>query len=141
MSKQNILTAHVAKLSHDGRGIAHINGKTTFIDGALPDEEVSFSYTSRKSKYDEARIIEIVKPSPMRTEPRCKHYGVCGGCGMQHIQADAQIALKQQTMLEQLAHFGGIQPETILLPLTGPVWGYRRKARLGVKYVIKRVRF
>lgn len=138
MTKTTFITAYVTKLSHDGRGIAYLNGKTTFIDGALPEEEIAFIYTSRKSKYDEGKIQEVITPSAMRTEPRCKHYGICGGCGVQHIAAQAQIRLKQAMLLEQLAHFGGIQPQEILPPLTGPVWGYRRKARLGVKYVAKK---
>ena len=138
MSRQTIATAQVTRLSHDGRGIAHINGKITFIDGALPDEAVSFSYTSRKSRYDEGRVVEVLTPSLMRVEPGCKHYSICGGCSMQHMQAAAQIELKQQVLLQQLAHFGGIEPEEVLPPLVGPEWGYRRKARLGVKYVARK---
>lgn len=138
MSKQANPVTFVTKFSHDGRGIAAINGKTTFIDGALPNEEVSFIYTSRKSKYDEAKLNEVLKPSPLRAEPQCQHFTVCGGCSMQHIAPEAQIQLKQQMLLEQLSHFGGAEPDEILPPLTGPVWGYRRKARLGAKHVVKK---
>lgn len=141
MSKQPVVhNARITKLSHEGRGIAHINGKTTFIDGALPGEDVSFIYTSRKSKYDEGQLVEVLNAAAIRAVPLCQHYGVCGGCSLQHVQPEAQIALKQEMLLEQLAHFGGVKPEQILPPLTGPVWGYRRKARLGVKFVTKKQR-
>lgn len=131
-------TTSITALSHDGRGIAHINGKTTFIENALPNETVSFVYTKHHSKYDEGRAIEIINSVPERAEPKCQHYGVCGGCSLQHISSAAQLDIKQKMLLEQLKHFGNVQPETILPPLTGSIWGYRRKARLGVKYVAKK---
>lgn len=136
-SKQ-ISKAAITKLSHDGRGIAHINGKITFIEGALPDEEVMFMYTQRRSKYDEGRVTEVLTASSMRAEPGCQHYHVCGGCNLQHLQPSDQLALKQAMLLEQLTHFGELSPEEVLPPLTGPLWEYRRKARLGVKYVAKK---
>jgi 23S rRNA (uracil1939-C5)-methyltransferase len=132
------LKTPITALSHDGRGIAHINGKITFIENALPGETVSFTYTKRHNKYDEGRAVEIVTASADRAEPLCRHYGVCGGCSLQHMSSAAQLVLKQKMLLEQLQHFGGVQPETILPPLTGLLWGYRRKARLGVKYVAKK---
>lgn len=130
--------AQVTALSHDGRGIAHINGKTTFIENALPGETASFVYTRQHSKFDEGRAVEIMVASADRAEPRCPHFTICGGCSLQHMSSEAQIAHKQKMFLEQLQHFGKVQPEKILPPLTGPVWGYRHKARLGVKYVMKK---
>lgn len=133
-----LITAQITALSHDGRGIAHIEGKIIFIENALPGETVKFNYTQRHSKYDEGRAIEIQNSSRDRVEPLCQHYSICGGCSMQHISSAAQLQLKQNMLLEQLKHFGGVQPENILAPLTGALWGYRRKARLGVKYVVKK---
>ncbi|MCK4608567.1 MAG: 23S rRNA (uracil(1939)-C(5))-methyltransferase RlmD, partial [Gammaproteobacteria bacterium] len=140
MNKTNKLNnkCHVNSISHDGRGIAHINGKTTFIEGALPNEEVEFVYTKKRSQYDEAKATAILTAAPERVTPKCPHFGVCGGCSLQHMAPNYQIEIKQQILLEQLQHFGDLQPETVLPPLTGPAWNYRRKARLGVKYVVKK---
>ncbi|OGT07280.1 MAG: hypothetical protein A2X78_02360 [Gammaproteobacteria bacterium GWE2_37_16] len=132
------ITAKIEKLSHDGRGIAHINGKTTFIERALPSEEVSIEYLRKHSKYDEAKTIKIITTSSERVTPKCLHFGICGGCSLQHIKPETQIQLKQEILIEQLKHFAGITPQEILPPLTGDAWNYRRKARLGVKFVAKK---
>ena len=128
----------VTALSHDGRGIAHVSGKTVFIANALPNEEVTFTYLKRHKNYDEAKAEEILSISPERTLPLCPHFGICGGCSLQHLKHDLQIRLKQQTLLEQLQHFGNCAPQHLLPPLVGPIWGYRNKARLAVKYVEKK---
>ncbi len=125
----------VSSLSHEGRGIAHVDGKATFVHGALPGERVRMRYTRRHRRFDEGRVEAVLTPSPERIEPRCPNFGVCGGCSLQHMPADAQIRFKQDVLLEQLGQFGSVQPERVLEPLTGPVWGYRRKARLAVKDV------
>ncbi len=125
-------------LSHEGRGIAEVNGKTVFLEGGLPGEEVSFVYQKRRKKFDEGRVVHVINPSPDRVEPKCQHFDLCGGCTLQHMESSAQILHKQAVLLEQLRHFGGVEPETVLDPLIGPVWGYRRKARLGVRYVVKK---
>jgi 23S rRNA (uracil1939-C5)-methyltransferase len=130
----------IASLAHDGRGVARLNGKTTFIEGGLPDESVAIEYLATHRKFDEARVSAIHRPSPDRVEPRCPHFGLCGGCSLQHLDTGAQIRAKQQVLLDNLKHIGSVQPETVLAPLTGPVWGYRNKARLGVKDVIKKGR-
>lgn len=135
---QQPVTADITALSHDGRGIARIDGKTTFIDNALPGEQVQFRYTAVHSKFDEGRAEEILRASPERAEPPCEHALLCGGCSLQHMHSDAQVALKQSVLAEQLDHFGGLTPERWLPPLRGPVVGYRGKARLGVRYVIPR---
>lgn len=132
------IEATVTRLSHDGRGIAEIDGKTTFIDGALPDETVMFTYIRKKGSFDEGRIHSVITPSTQRIQPTCTAFNICGGCSLQHMSSDIQIQLKQTTLLDQLHHFAGIQPETILPPLTGSPWGYRRKARLGVRHVEKK---
>lgn len=131
-------TALVYGLSHDGRGIAAINHKTTFISGTLPDEIITYKFTQKRSAYNEAKVIEILKPSPKRTQPPCQHFDICGGCSLQHMSSDMQIQLKEKTLLEQLKHFGQIVPQKILPPLNAENLGYRRKARLGVKFVIKK---
>ncbi len=130
----------VESLSHDGRGVAHLDGKTVFIEGALPGEQVGFEYLATHKKFDEARVTDIHEASADRVVPKCAHFGVCGGCSLQHMESGAQIRAKQQVLLDNLARIGGIEPESVLPPLTGPVWGYRGKARLGVKDVIKKGR-
>ena len=130
----------IESLSHDGRGVARINGKTVFIDGALGGERVKFRYSKKHSKYDEGRVVEILTSAPDRVEAKCQHYGVCGGCSLMHMAPEAQLALKQKTLMEQMSHFGHIEPEQWIEPMTGPLWGYRRKARLGVKHVPKKER-
>jgi 23S rRNA (uracil1939-C5)-methyltransferase len=130
--------AAIESLSHEGRGIAHINGKTTFIDGGLPGERVLFQYTRTRTRMDEGKTVEILEPSASRVIPRCAHFGVCGGCSLQHLDPAAQLEHKQAVLLEQLRHVGKVEPKEILLPLTGPVWAYRHRARLGVKHVPKK---
>ncbi len=127
-------------LTHEGRGVARVEGKTVFVDGALPGEEISFRYTARKKSFDEGEVAEIHQPSPDRVTPRCPHFGLCGGCALQHLAPMAQIRSKQQVLLDDFQHIGGVTPATLLPPLEGLHWGYRRKARLGVKYVIKKGR-
>ncbi|MEZ5541675.1 MAG: 23S rRNA (uracil(1939)-C(5))-methyltransferase RlmD [Pseudomonadota bacterium] len=130
----------IESLSHDGRGVAHVAGKAVFIEGGLPGETVGFEYLATHRNFDEGRVTAIRQASPDRVEPRCPHFGVCGGCSLQHLEAGAQIRAKQQTLLDNLERLGGVVPATVLPPLTGPVWGYRGKARLGVKYVNKKGR-
>jgi 23S rRNA (uracil1939-C5)-methyltransferase len=125
----------ITKLSHDGRGIAVINGKVTFLHGGLPGEHIEFFYLKKHAKYDEGQVVTVSQPSPDRVEPICAHYGVCGGCSLQHLAPTQQIAMKQGMLLEQFAFMGGVTPDTVLPPLTDATQGYRYKARLGVKYV------
>ena len=132
------VTIEITAMSHDGRGIGRIEGKTTFVDSALPGETVRFVYTQKRGKFDEGRTVEVLNPCSDRVEPRCAQANICGGCSLQHMSPDAQIQMKQGVLLEQLQHFGALQPEEVLPPLTGPIYGYRRKARLGVKFVIKK---
>jgi 23S rRNA (uracil1939-C5)-methyltransferase len=127
-------------LSHDGRGVGHVDGKAVFVDGALAGEEISFLYTGRARKHDEGRLCELFRASPHRVEPKCAHFDICGGCSLQHQDAREQILAKQQTLLDNLRRIGKVEPEALLQPLTGPVWAYRNKARLGVKDVKKKGR-
>jgi len=130
--------ALIETLSPEGRGVTHIDGKATFVDGALPGEFVRARYRNRRRRFDEAEVTSVLRPSAERTEPGCPHFGVCGGCRLQHLDPGAQIGYKQAALMEQLRKFGDVRPEAERLPLTGPVWGYRHKARLGVKYVDKK---
>ena len=130
----------IENLGHDGRGIAHKNGKTLFVDGALPGEEVGYVYTNMRSQLDEGRAVEVINASPDRVSPPCTHTDICGGCSLQHISNKRQCEHKQDTLVEQLQHIGQTVPEEVLAPLTGPSTHYRRKARLAVRYVHKKER-
>lgn len=129
----------ITDLNHDGHGVGRIDGKVIFISGALPGEVVTFRFKGRrKKKYDYAIVDEIISPSPDRVKPRCQYFGVCGGCSLQHMSAQTQIQWKQNTLKENLQRIASVEPENWLPPLTANEWGYRRKARLGVKYVAKK---
>ncbi|HTW37084.1 MAG TPA: 23S rRNA (uracil(1939)-C(5))-methyltransferase RlmD [Steroidobacteraceae bacterium] len=129
----------VDALTHEGEGVVHA-GKTAFVAGALPGELVRFRRVRRRKHHDEAALLEIVRPAPERTLPRCAHFGVCGGCALQHLDPARQIAAKQTELRDGLERLARTAPERWLEPLTGPEWGYRRRARLGVRYVPKKGR-
>lgn len=134
------LELRIADLSHDGRGVARLDGKAIFVDGALAGEQVLAKRTARHKQYDEAEVLAVLEPSPQRVAPRCAHYGVCGGCSLQHLDPAAQIAAKQETLLENLRRIGHVTPERVLPALSGEPWGYRRRARLSAKLVEKKGR-
>lgn len=134
----DIITAQVSQLNHEGRGITHINGKTTFIFGALPDETINFQYTRCHSKLDEANTIEVLAPSESRVTPQCKHFGICGGCSLQHMSPNTQREHKLNVLLEHFEHQAQCAPQQILPALYDEPWGYRRRARLSVKFVEKK---
>lgn len=139
MKKAELLTTEITALSHDGRGIGRdLQGKTVFIDGALPGEQVTCEITQKKRRFNVARAVSIDSPAADRVTPQCPHFLLCGGCSNQHLSEQAQLTAKQSSLLEQLEHFGQTRPENILPPITGPQWGYRTKARLGVRYVHKK---
>lgn len=128
----------IESLSHEGRGVARNDGKTVFVDNALPGELVSARIVRRHGRYDEAIAEHIRRPSPERAIPGCEHFGVCGGCSLQHMTPAAQLEHKQRMLLEQLQHLGRVAPAKVLPPVTGPAWGYRRRARLGLRLVPKK---
>lgn len=132
------VTALIESMSHDGRGVTHVDGKAVFVHGALPGEEVRFRYNRLQKRYDEGTAVEVLVSSPERVEPRCPHFGVCGGCSLQHQDPDAQIRMKQAILADVLARLGKVEPREWLPPLAAEHWGYRRKARLGVKLVEKK---
>lgn len=140
LSLGEIQEADVLDLAHDGRGIARVAGKAVFIDGALPGERVRFRVFKRRRQLDEAGLVDVLIPSADRVVPACAHFGICGGCSLQHLSPPAQLQAKERQLLDNLERIGRVRPDTLLPPLRGPAWGYRRRARLGVKYVHKKGR-
>ena len=132
MTDKSQSTCDIVDLIHDGRGVGRPQGKTCFIQGALPGEKVAFRRHKQKRNYDEAHVVEILSPSENRIEPRCKHFPRCGGCTLQHFDHRAQVALKEKQLLDSLQR-SGMAPQTLLPPLTASPWAYRRRARLALQ--------
>lgn len=130
--------ATIESLDHEGRGVSHVDGKTIFIEGALPGEQVVYSSYRRKPNYELARVTQILVPSSQRVAPRCPHFGVCGGCSMQHLDSSAQAAAKQRVLEDALWHLGRLRAESLYPVIYGPSWGYRYRARLSVRLVVKK---
>lgn len=128
----------VESLDLDARGIARREGKVVFIEGALPSERVTVNIFRRKPAYDVGRVMHIEREASMRVTPRCEHFGVCGGCVMQHVEAGAQVAIKQRALEDALMHIGKTRAPRVLPALHGPYWGYRYRARLSVRWVAKK---
>ncbi len=128
-------TARIVAVAHDGRGIADTDGKKTFVVGALEGESVTFIRRKSRRNFDEAELLEVHEASPDRIEAKCEAFGRCGGCSLQHVSAEQQRAIKSQTLRDNLERIGRVEPGTWLEPMTGPVWNYRRRARLAVKDV------
>ena len=125
----------IVDLTHDGRGVAMAAGKRVFVSDALAGERVDYQVVRKKRSYDEARTLAVVEPAAERVEPRCAVFGVCGGCTLQHLEHEAQLAHKQNVLAENLRRIGELTDVPLAAPLRGPVWHYRRRARLGVKSV------
>ena len=129
---------HIDALDHEGHGICRVDGKVTFVDGALPGETAEISVFRKHPKYDSANAVRILKSSSQRATPKCVHYGRCGGCVLQHLEVSAQVAAKQRILEENLQRIGKVRPEIILPALYGPSWSYRHRARFSVKRVDKK---
>lgn len=129
---------NIESLDLEARGIARRDGKVVFVEGALPGERVVAQITRRKASFDVARTQTVLRTSSQRVEPKCPHYGVCGGCAMQHLEPAAQVAVKQRALEDALWHIGKVRPQRMLAPLHGPTWGYRYRARLSVRLVQKK---
>lgn len=127
-------TGRVEALNHEGAGVVRA-GKAVFVAGALPGESVSFIRRQRHRQHDEAELVAVLEAVPGRVTPRCAHFGACGGCALQHLDDAAQLAMKEQQLRDSLARIGRVEPKEWLAPLTGPTWHYRRRARLGARYV------
>jgi 23S rRNA (uracil1939-C5)-methyltransferase len=130
--------ARIESLDREGRGVAHVEGKTIFIDGAVTGEEVEYASYRKKPAWEAAQVLRIAKEAPSRVAPRCAFFGTCGGCSMQHVEERAQVAAKQRVLEDALWHIGRVRPETLLRPLHGLSWGYRHRARLSVRWVEKK---
>jgi 23S rRNA (uracil1939-C5)-methyltransferase len=128
----------IESLDHEGRGVARHEGKTIFVEGALPQEQVVFSSYRRKPNYELATAGQILRSSALRTEPRCRHFGICGGCSMQHLEASGQAAAKQRVLEDAFWHIARTRPEVVYPAIYGPAWGYRSRARLSVRLVPKK---
>ena len=134
----------IESLDMEARGVGHLKnedgtpGKVVFVEGALPGELVSFQSYRRKSKWEAAHLLAVHRESALRVKPRCKYFGTCGGCAMQHIDPSAQVAAKQRVLEDNLKHIGRLQPEMMLRPIHGPTWGYRYRARFSVRNVVKK---
>jgi 23S rRNA (uracil1939-C5)-methyltransferase len=130
----------IEDLSHEARGVTHHQGKAVFIDDVLPGERVEWSRRKRGKTFDEGKLERLIEASPDRVEPRCAHYGVCGGCALQHLDPLKQIEFKQRQLLEALTRIGHVAPTEVLPSLQADAWNYRRRARLAAKWVAKKER-
>jgi len=129
----------VESLDLDAQGVCHNSeGKVVFVEGALPGEEVRVSVFRKKNNWEQATLQALRKESAQRVKPQCRHFGQCGGCKMQHLHVDAQVASKQRAVEDALWHLGKVKPHQVLRPIAGPAWGYRYRARLSVRYVVKK---
>jgi 23S rRNA (uracil1939-C5)-methyltransferase len=129
---------YIESLDQEGRGIARREGKAIFVEGALPGEQVSVSVYRKKPSFELANVQAILKASPARLEPRCAHFGRCGGCALQHMNVPTQVAAKQRTLEDALWHIGKLKPDVILAPIYGAPWEYRHRARFTVRHVPKK---
>ena len=130
-----LATVTIVDLTHDGVGVAELDGRKVFVADALPGERVEIALRKRRRKLQEADLVSVLEPSPARVQPGCEYFGVCGGCAMQHLDHPAQVELKQRIVAETLKRIGGVEPREWLPPAVSAPWHYRRRARLGVKYV------
>lgn len=128
-------TADVDDMTVEGQGIVTVAGKRVFIAGAIAGERVSFRRTRSRRNYDEAELVDIEGPSSERVAPRCEYFGTCGGCSLQHLSTTAQLALKENSLRENLRRIGSVEPDQWLPPVSAQPWGYRRRARLAARHV------
>lgn len=133
-------TLEVVDLSHEGQGIARLDGRAVFIDGALPGEVIEAQLLRQRKGIQEARLLKVMQASPDRVTARCQHYEFCGGCIEQHLDPAKQLSIKQTQLLESLSRIGKVTPREVLPPLQAGVWNYRRRARLGARWVPQKER-
>ena len=127
-------TLFIESLDQEGRGVARRDGKAVFVEGALPGETVTASVYRKKPSYELATLGTVLKESASRVTPLCRHFGNCGGCSLQHLDARAQVAVKQRVLEDSLWHIGRVRPEQMLPAIYGPAWGYRHRARFAVPW-------
>ncbi len=136
--RHETLRLEIDSLNEDGRGVGRHDGKVVFVEGGLPGETVVCCPERRRPRYSSGWAVSIERRSPDRVEPECEYFGVCGGCNLQHLAPEAQVVALEGILRDKFRQFGRLEPEDWLPPLTGPFWGYRRRARLGVRYVTKK---
>jgi 23S rRNA (uracil1939-C5)-methyltransferase len=134
----NQATVEVGALDAEGRGVARVEGKAVFVEGALPGERVAIETLKRKPAWELARATRVERASADRVAPRCPHFGTCGGCTLQHATPSLQVAGKQRALEDALERIGRVSPAQLLPPVHGPAWGYRTRARLSVRHVPKK---
>lgn len=132
------VTLDIESIDLEGQGVAHLDGKVHFVEGALTGETVVAEVVKSKPSYARARAVQVLKASSVRTTPRCPHFGVCGGCAMQHLEPSAQVAIKNRALEDLLERIGKQKPERMLPPIHGSYWGYRHRARLTARFVPKK---
>jgi 23S rRNA (uracil1939-C5)-methyltransferase len=140
--QENIIK--IDALDIEARGVGHLSnedgspGKVVFVEGALPGETVQFNTFKKKKNWEMASLTKVLHESSMRVKPKCEHFGMCGGCAMQHLEPSAQVAIKQRVLEDNLWHIGKVKAGMMLPTIHGPSWGYRYRARLSVKHVKKK---
>ncbi len=130
--------ARIESLEHEGRGVTHVDGKTIFVDGALTGEWVEYASYRKKTSYELAQSVRIIEPSAQRVAPRCRWFGICGGCSMQHLDAPGQAAAKQRVLEDALWHLARLRADALFPAIHGTPWGYRYRARISVRLVPKK---
>ncbi len=142
MKSGEFFQVEIESLDQEGRGVGHREGKAVFVEGALPGERATYERRRNKASYEVGRTVAIERVSSLRATPRCPHFGLgagsCGGCSMQHLDARAQVAIKQRVLEDSLWHIGRLRAERMLRPIAGPTWTYRYRARLTVRDVAKK---
>jgi 23S rRNA (uracil1939-C5)-methyltransferase len=140
-TRQNspVLTLTVDNLDPFGQGVAHHNGKAIFVPGVLPGEQAEVQLTEEKNKFAKGRLKRLLSRSPQRVEPRCPHFGVCGGCQQQHADESLQQQSKAAALVRMIARETGVTPQQEPV-IAGPQYGYRRRARLGLLWQPKQQR-
>ncbi len=141
MRRQALQTSSIVtieSLDQEGRGVAHRDGKVLFVEGALPGETIEFVPLQRKPTFEVGTAGTVLRESASRSTPRCRYFGTCGGCSMQHLEPRAQVAMKQRVLETDLEHIGKVVPEIMLPPIHGPAWGYRQRARFSVRLMPKK---
>ena len=130
--------AAIESLDREGRGVARVDGKALFVEGALPGERVEYEVLKRKPSYETGAVTRVLRESAARVVPRCRYFGTCGGCAMQHIEPRVQVAAKQRVLEDALWHIGRVRADSLLPPIHGEAWGYRHRARFSARYVLKK---
>ncbi len=136
--RHDTIALEIESLNEDGRGVGRHEGKVVFVEGALPGERVVCCLERQRPRYSSGWTVSIERPSSDRVEPRCEYFGICGGCNLQHLAAEAQVRALEGILRDKFRQFGRLEPETWLPAIEGPYWGYRRRARLGVRHVAKK---